>query len=100
MGAPSAPDDEILARAREQQFALITNDLDFLLARLHGRTTTTTNGTRAAVFGSCSGEGQQRQRRGWIASRVRSRAGAAGRTRMFRARTEAAIPADSMRDRT
>lgn len=29
IGAATAPDDEILAWAREQEFVLITNDLDF-----------------------------------------------------------------------
>ena len=29
VGAPTAPDDEILTWAREHQFVLITNDLDF-----------------------------------------------------------------------
>ena len=39
IGAPTAPDDEILAWAREQQFALITNDLDFsaILAATSGQ---------------------------------------------------------------
>ena len=65
----------------------------------HGRKTTTTNGTRPAVSRSCSREGQrkQRQRRGRIASRVRSRPGAAGRTRVLRVGTEAAASIDSMR---
>jgi hypothetical protein len=68
----------------------------------HGRKTTTTNGTRPAVSRSCSREGQrkQRQRRGCVASRVRSRPGAAGRTRVPRAGTEAAVANDPMRCRT
>ncbi len=42
IGAPSAPDDEIVAWAREQQFALITNDLDFsaILAATSGQSPT------------------------------------------------------------
>ncbi len=68
----------------------------------HGRKTTTTNGTRRAVSRSCSRERQrkQRQRRGCVASRVRSRPGAAGRTRVLRAGTEAAVANDPMRCRT
>ena len=68
----------------------------------HGRKTTTTNGTRPAALGSRSGEGQraQWQQRRRVASRVRSCPGAAGRTRVLRAGTEAAIANDSMRCRT
>ena len=53
-------------------------------------------------LGSRSREGQrtQHQRRGRVASRVRSRPGAAGRTRVLRAGTEAAIANDSMRCKT
>ena len=55
-----------------------------------------TNGTRPAVLGSRSCEGQrtQQQWRGRVASRVRSCPGAAGRTRVLRAGTEAAIASE------
>lgn len=40
IGAPTAPDDYILAWAREHEFVVITNDLDFsaILAATSGRT--------------------------------------------------------------
>jgi predicted nuclease of predicted toxin-antitoxin system len=40
VGAPTAPDDEILTWARGRQFVLITNDLDFsaILAATFGQT--------------------------------------------------------------
>jgi len=68
----------------------------------HGRETTTTNEARPAVRGSRSRERRwtQRPRRGRIPSRVRSRPGAAGRTRVLRAGTEAANANDSMRCET
>jgi hypothetical protein len=68
----------------------------------HGRETTTTNEARPAVWGSRLGERRwtQRERRRRVASRVRSRPRTAGRTRVLRARTEAAVANDPMRCRT
>ena len=65
----------------------------------HGRKTIATNGTRPAALGSRPGEGQraEERRRRRLASCVRSCAGAAGRTRVLRAGTEAAIARSSMR---
>ena len=65
----------------------------------HGRKTTTTNGTRPAVARSRAGKGCRtgRSRRRCFAPCVRSRACAPGRTRVLRARTEAAIAGSSMR---
>jgi len=68
----------------------------------HGRQTTLTNETRPASLGSrsCEGQREHRERRGRVASRVRSCSGAAGRTRVLRVGTEAAIANDSMRCKT
>ena len=65
----------------------------------HGRKTTTTNGTRSAVLGarSCEGQRTQRQRRGLVASHVRSRLGATGCAGVFRAGSQATISNDSVR---
>lgn len=65
----------------------------------HGRKTTTPNGTRPAELGSrsCEGHRAQHQWSGRVASRVRSRPGAASRKRMLRTGTEAAVANNSMR---
>ena len=68
----------------------------------HGRKTTTTNGTQPAMARSHAGEEQRtcRQRRRRFTPCVRPRAGAAGRTRVLRAGTEAAAANDPMRCKT
>jgi hypothetical protein len=66
----------------------------------HGRETTT-NETRPETLcqRSCEGGGKRPHRCRRVASRVRSRLGQAGGTRVLRARSEAAIANDSMRCR-
>ena len=65
----------------------------------HGRQRTLTNETRPASLGSrsCEEQREHRERRGRVASRVRSCPGAASRTRVLRVGTEAAASIDSMR---
>ena len=65
----------------------------------HGRKTTTTNEARPAVLDSCAGEEHRtrRQRRRRITPCVRPRAGAPGRTRVLRPRSEASIARSSMK---